>query len=257
MEADELIALIKDAFPEYPVPERTLRQVALSDQGISRDISDQEWEDAGRIDRDVPWTALSDTDLIECRDGVAHLWGPELTYYLAALLRFAVRHLDAGIVARERSLAHAVLFLVTYDHADRRAFDRRWAWLNAGQIEAVRSFLDYVAARSEQFRGDARRALDRYWNEAQPVEPDHCPVCAYALPLPPKGDDSPRTDTCPCCGMRFGIDDMAGGSLVRGTIYRHWRAQWFDAGMPWRSLTVQKPQGWTPGEQLERLRRKS
>jgi hypothetical protein len=33
MEADELLRLIEDAFPTHPIPERTLRQVTLSDQG--------------------------------------------------------------------------------------------------------------------------------------------------------------------------------------------------------------------------------
>lgn len=256
MEADTLTKLIEDAFPTCPMPEQTLRQTTLSDQGMAREISDEEWEAASRIDRDVPWTALSDDELMERRDAVAHLWGPTLTYYLGALLRFTVRHLDASILAREWELAHAVLFLTTYNHADRRDFDRHWAWLNASQIEVVRSFLEHVAARSDGFRANASRALDRFWNAAQPVQPDCCPVCAYALPLPPHGDDSPRTDVCPCCGIRFGIDDVAGGSLVRGTIYRHWRTEWFSAGMPWRSRDVRKPEGWTPAAQLERLRRK-
>lgn len=75
MDSEELIAQIEKAFPTHPIPERTLRQSTLSDQGMSRDISEEEWESAGRIDRDVPWTAISDDDLMECKDGVAHLWG--------------------------------------------------------------------------------------------------------------------------------------------------------------------------------------
>jgi hypothetical protein len=75
MEADELIALIEGAFPAHPIPDVTLRQRTLSDQGMAREISDEEWECAGRVDRDVPWTALSDNDLMECQDGIAHLWG--------------------------------------------------------------------------------------------------------------------------------------------------------------------------------------
>jgi hypothetical protein len=257
MDAGELIKLIEDAFPTHPMPEETLRQVTLRSYGMSREISDEERESAGRIDRDVPWTALSDDDLMECQDAVHHLWGSELTYYLGALLRFAVRHLDAERVPGESDLVHSVLFLMTYNYAERRDFDRHWAWLNATQIAVVRSFLGYVTARSEQFRQDASRALQRHWNSAQPVEPDYCPVCAYALPLPPHGDDSPRIDACPCCGIRFDVDDVAGGYLVRGTIYRQWRAQWFSAGMPWRSRVVPKPEGWNPAAQLERLRAKN
>ncbi|HET6620500.1 MAG TPA: DUF6714 family protein [Dongiaceae bacterium] len=257
MEADALIKLIEDAFPTHPMPEQTLRQTALSDQGMAREISAEEWESAGRIDRDVPWTALSDDDLMECTDAIQHLWGPSLTYYLGALLRFAVRHLDANTMTREWDLVHSVIFLVTYKYADRRDFDRHWAWLNANQIEVVRRFLEAVAARSERFQADATRALQRHWNSAQPVEPDYCPVCACALPLPPQGDHSPRTDACPSCGIRFGIDDAVGGYLVRRTVYDHWRAQWISARMPWRSQSIQKLEGWNPAMQLARLKRKS
>jgi hypothetical protein len=168
MEADELLRLIEDAFPTHPIPERTLRQVTLSDQGISREISDEEWESAGRIDRDVPWSALSDSDLIECQDGVAHLVGLEFAYYLGALLRFAVRHLDARITTREWSLVGSVIFNVTNDLGVTEDYvHARWASLSAPQIEAVRRFLDYIVARSDRYRVEASRALARYWNAAQ------------------------------------------------------------------------------------------
>jgi hypothetical protein len=260
MEADELIALIERAFPTQPFPERTLRQATLSDQGMSREISEEEREAAGRIDRNVSWTALTDNDLMECEAGISHLWGPEFAYYLGALLRFAVRHLEASIWTREGSLVSSIIHNVTNEPSNERVrqyIHDRWGALDAAEIEVVRRFLDYVTARSHHYRTETSRALARYWNAAQPQEPDYCPVCAYALPFPARGGKTPRTDACPCCGIRFGIDDVAGGYLVRGTIYRHWRAQWFSAGMPWRSRDVPKPEGWTAAAQLERLRRKS
>ena len=113
MESDDLITLIERAFPIHPTPEVTFRQVTLSDEGIRREISDGEWERAGRIDRDVVWTDLSDNDLIQCRDGIAHLIEPEFGYYLGALLRFAVRHLDASIWTREGELVGSILYTVT------------------------------------------------------------------------------------------------------------------------------------------------
>jgi hypothetical protein len=263
METDELIKLIEAAFPTHPLPEDTLRQATLSDQGMSRKISRAEWESAGRIDRDVPWTALSDSDLMECQDGISHLVGPEFRYYLGALLRFAARYLDAGIGTPEGSLVRTVLYSVTHQPGEsesewrlRQYVHARWATLDATQIKVVQRFLEYVAERSERYRMEANRALDRYWNEAREKEPDYCPVCAYALPFGAWSEASAFGETCPCCGIRFGYDDAAGGSLVRGTIYRDWRARWFNAGMPWRSRNVHKPEGWTPAAQLARLREK-
>jgi hypothetical protein len=167
MNSDELIALIERAFPTHPIPRRTLRQVTLSDQGMAREISEEEWENAGRIDRDVPWTALSDNDLMECEDGIAHLWGTGFAYYLGALLRFAVRHLDAGRSSREEHLVWTVLFTVTRDSGMIDYVHELWASLSPEQAAAVRRFLEYVAARSDRYRADASRALERYWNSRQ------------------------------------------------------------------------------------------
>jgi hypothetical protein len=165
MESDELVGLIERAFPAHPLPAVTLRQVTLSDQGIAREISDAEWESAGRIDRDTPWTALMDGDLIACKSGVAHLTEPEFSYYLGALLRFAVRHLDAALWTPEGELVGAVLFTVT-DYSGARAdyVHARWASLTLGQTEVIRRFLDYVRTHSDRYRADADGALAGYWS---------------------------------------------------------------------------------------------
>jgi hypothetical protein len=184
--------------------------------------------------------------------------GAEFAYYIGALLRFVVRYLDASIWTPEGSLVSSTMFSATDDRSPATAdyVYARWGALNEAQIKVVRTFLEHVAARSEQYRTDANRALGRYWSTARPKEPDYCPVCAYAFL---SHDWRPRVgpdEICPCCGIRSGIDDAAGGYLVRGTIYRQWRVQWFEAGMPWRSREVPRPAGWTPAAQLERLRRK-
>jgi hypothetical protein len=260
MEADELIALIEEAFPAHPISDVTLRQRALSDQGMSREISKEEWQNAGRIDRDVPWTALSDNDLMECQVAISHLWASEFGYYLGALLRFAARHLDAGIWTREGSLVSTTVYNVVDEPTDdrvRRYVHKRWGALNAARIAAVQAFLEYVVARSDRHGAEAGRALARYWNAAQPKEPDLCPVCGCALDFSPWTETWPSDEMCPCCGIQFGNDDAAGGYLVRSTIYDHWRERWIRAGMAWNSKGIQMPEGWDPLAQLERLKRKT
>lgn len=169
MDPDELIRLIEQAFPTHPIPKVTLRQRTLSDQGMARDISHEEWENAGRIDRDVPWTALSDNGLMECEDGIPHLTAPEFAYYQGALLHFAVRHLDASIWTREGSLVGSVLFFLTTDPTEAygRSLHALWEALDATQTEVVRRFLEHVAARSDRYRSTASHALARYWNATQ------------------------------------------------------------------------------------------
>lgn len=106
--------------------------------------------------------------LIACKSGVAHLEEPEFSYYLGALLRFAVRHLDASLWTSEGELVGTVLFTVTDDSgvgADYvRAVHARWASLTLEQTEAIRRFLDYVGAHSDRYRAEADRALAGYWS---------------------------------------------------------------------------------------------
>jgi hypothetical protein len=49
---------------------------------------------------------------------------------------------------------------------------------------------------------------------------DLCPVCGYELAFAPWSDDSPSDEICPSCGIQFGYDDAAGGSVAcRAGVY--------------------------------------
>lgn len=174
MGSEELIALVEHAFPTHPVPLFTLRQKTLSDEGMSRDISLEEHENAGRIDRDVPWTALTDKDLIECEAGLPHLTATEFSYYLGALLRFAVRHLDAPSLTPEGGLVSTIMFVLTPNPPVNIAEYVSSLWyedaLNLGQTRAVQQFLKYVTFHSERFGDRAAFVLSRYWKSATPLQ---------------------------------------------------------------------------------------
>jgi hypothetical protein len=174
MGPEELIALIERAFPTHPVPLFTLRQKTLSDEGMSRDISLEEHENAGRIDRDVPWTALTDKDLIECEAGLPHLAATEFSYYLGALLRFAVRHLDAPSLTPEGGLVSTIMFVLTHNPPVKAAeyVSRLWYEdaLDVDQTEAVQQFLKYVTSHSGRFGERATFVLSRYWKPAGPLQ---------------------------------------------------------------------------------------
>ena len=169
MESEELITLIEQAFPSHPVPKITFRQRTLSDQGMSRDISEEEWENVGRVDRDVPWTSFSDDDLLACKEGISHLAVAEFAYYLGALLRFAVRHLNASTLTPEGSLVSSIMFHLT-DRPEERVRDyvhSRWEALDHVQTGVVRRFLKHVASHSGPYGHDANQALFYYWARAK------------------------------------------------------------------------------------------
>lgn len=81
-----------------------------------------------------------------------------------------------------------------------------------------------------------------------------CPACGYdglrEPPLAPWGD--PSRETCPCCGIRIGLDDMYGVHAAdRRVKHRQWREVWIAAGMPWRHPELRRPpEGWNPAAQL-------
>jgi len=81
-----------------------------------------------------------------------------------------------------------------------------------------------------------------------------CPACGYdglrEPPFAPWGD--PSRETCPCCGIRFGFDDMYGVHAAnRKAKHQQWRETWVAAGMPWRRPELRRPpDGWDPAAQL-------
>src|SRR5262245_44358328 len=80
-----------------------------------------------------------------------------------------------------------------------------------------------------------------------------CPVCGFDLGFAAWNDESPSHEICPCCGIQFGYGDATpGGVPARTAIYSEWRAEWQQAGMPWRDQS-KPPQGWNPAAQLAAL----
>jgi hypothetical protein len=60
MDAPALLAKIDQCFPALPMPKMSLRQALLADQSLTRLISKEEYEAAGRIDGSSPWNRRTD-----------------------------------------------------------------------------------------------------------------------------------------------------------------------------------------------------
>ena len=160
MDKATLITQIAKAFPASPLPQVSLRQAVLADQTLTKSISDTEWETERLKDGHIAWPSLSDETLIECGLGLAHLDEQSFVYYIAAFLRFAVKHIDASLLSPEGELLGTVVFSVTHTSNYNLA---RLKHLNDAQIDCVIEFLRLVQERSKTHGADASKALVRYW----------------------------------------------------------------------------------------------
>jgi hypothetical protein len=79
----------------------------------------------------------------------------------------------------------------------------------------------------------------------------YCPVCGYDLGFEAWRGSSASDEICPSCGIQFGYDDATGGDIrARAAVYRRWRQEWKEQGMPWRSKGRRPPVDWNPIHQL-------
>ena len=165
MDAPALLAKIDQCFPVLPTPKMSLRQALLADQSLTRLIKKEECLAAGRIDGSTPWNRLMDQDLIQCRDGIAHLLPESFRYYLGAFLRFSITHVKAECYSPQKDLLGSVIFSIT----NRSKYNLlRLACLDSCQAEAVAAYLRLVRDDSGPWAQDyyvdlAAKALKRYW----------------------------------------------------------------------------------------------
>lgn len=170
---EEVIAEIETAFSDVQRPETSLRQFQITDEkGMSQEISDAEWEAAGRRCTDRTWLDISDSELEECGSQLAHMQGDEFAYYLPAYLRHAVRHYRRPIW--EETFVGSAIFHLTGPSRGERAYPgqaehrlAQFSKLNAKHVSAIIAFLQFIATEGDDIhRPDAMRAFN-YWLQYQ------------------------------------------------------------------------------------------
>ncbi len=161
MERSSLIESIKAAFPLLPLPEISLHQALLSDDSMARDITRQEWREAGRSDAGRTWNQFDEQELISCNDALAHLDEASFAYYLPAFMLFAIKYCDAGCPHEASELVGTTVFSVTHRSPySLSRFDK----LSPSQRDAVISFLDHMSEHGDPYNSDlAVKSLRRYW----------------------------------------------------------------------------------------------
>ncbi|MBC7501385.1 MAG: hypothetical protein H7315_12940 [Herminiimonas sp.] len=71
----------------------SLRQFLLTDRyGMSREITNWEWAQAGKERVDSSWQDIPDSEIQECDCQLAHMQAEDFQYYLPAYMRYAVKH---------------------------------------------------------------------------------------------------------------------------------------------------------------------
>jgi len=159
-DAAEMLAAIREAFPERPLPNVTLRQAQLADQSLSREITDEEWSAEGEKDRSTAWTEIDDTTLEDCDAAMAHIDEEGFVYYLPAFISLAVRQLQSGNYNNSKCFSGTVFHLTFISENYALARLKR---LTDRQIELIIEFLRLVRDRSKFDAADAERALKSYW----------------------------------------------------------------------------------------------
>jgi hypothetical protein len=169
MEANQVIRLIEEAFPLQPLPEITLHQAQLSDQSMSRKISDKEWKDTGKIDGGRTWRDLTDEELISCSAALAHFDEDSFVYHLPAFLIFALRHCGVEWSHPAWSQVGSTVFFVTHREPSMLGRYKRFSPL---QRQAVIAFLEFFAEHGRDSNStDAQKALKRYWKTDEATKP--------------------------------------------------------------------------------------
>ena len=113
MESNQVVSLMEEAFPLRPLPEVTLHQAQLADQSMSREITDKEWEDAGKIDADRTWRDFRDEELVACDAALAHFHEESFVYHLPAFMLFALRHCGVASLHPAWSQVGSSVFFLT------------------------------------------------------------------------------------------------------------------------------------------------
>jgi hypothetical protein len=154
-----LLARIRKAFPVEPLPEITLRQAQLTDQGLAREITNEEWDAEGDKDRGVLWCDIPLDTLLECDAALSHLDEEAFVYYLPAFLSFALREGCPGNYREEELFGTTVFALTHLSNYNLSRFKR----LTDEQINVVTDFVRWVHQAGGFHRPYAEKALKEYW----------------------------------------------------------------------------------------------
>ncbi|MET3115914.1 hypothetical protein AAKU64_000117 [Undibacterium sp. GrIS 1.8] len=169
MEAVELISEIELAFTDVVRPATSLRQFLLTDRyGMSREITNREWEQAARERVDSNWQDIPDSEIQECDCLLAHMQAEDFQYYLPAYMRYAVKHFDKPLW--ETDVIGSVVFSLSPSTKDPGGYAyqvAQFSSLSSSQKCVIVQFLYFVSTNADYLqRPHATKALEQYWSHS-------------------------------------------------------------------------------------------
>jgi len=166
MDTKRVIEIIETAFLDVPRAEISLRQFVLTDKkGMSGEITDEEWESAGKDRVDSRWEEIPDDEIIECDCLLAHMEAQEFRYFLPAYMRFSLKNIAKP--AHKNMILGSTIFCLTPStkYPDMYVYTvQQLSLLDDKQKSAVRAFLKCMVELANVYgKRDAELALKKYW----------------------------------------------------------------------------------------------
>ena len=134
---------------------------------MSREISEEEWAAAKRLDPQTDWRDVPAASIDECDAVLSHASPQSWLFYIPAYMKRALELLDDD--SPQSDLPNSVIFHLTLEKADQGLWWyvlERFKQLTSQQVEAVVGFLSYIVAHSSENSWNADRAteaLNSYW----------------------------------------------------------------------------------------------
>ena len=163
MSVQSLVARIEEVFPEFPLPDMTLRQAQLADETLDREISQEEWDTTGRIDHAVVWKDIQPSVLIACDAALSHISEVGFVYYIPAYMRLALNQLGAVADPQWEAFGSTIFHLTDRSNYTLGRFKR----FSDTQIDAVTDFLRQIRAAGGFEEKMAEEALEAYWETSE------------------------------------------------------------------------------------------
>ncbi len=163
----ELINQIDKAFDGAEHSETSLRQFVLTNKfGLSRDITDSEWSEAGKNRVDTKWQEIPDSEIQECDSMLAHMDSVEFRYFLPAYMTYALKNYQESTWGNDILTSIIFSLYPSSKESDLYTYGvRQLSLLDNSQQLAIVVFLRFVASSVDYSNSDANIALERYWNK--------------------------------------------------------------------------------------------
>ncbi len=173
VEREDVESAIRAAFAGVQLGSGTsLQQARLIDEGITSDMSPEEFAAIPRHETTDDWTKIADSELL-C-DSLAHLDAAGLRYYLPALMIWILDHYSDEDLIFDSAASMTVIGTMSALAPPAEFARYRWDTYDQFTMEQRAALARYVAALPrlvELDREDAvrvRRSIERYWAQFLP-----------------------------------------------------------------------------------------